>query len=69
MHGWGLGALLFYVGFMAGVWYRSSRAENAYIVCPRCGKISYHPRDIAERYCGACHLFHDDEGRTDDKIA
>jgi ribosomal protein L37E len=23
--------------------------------CPRCGRTSYHPRDRAEGYCGACH--------------
>jgi len=23
--------------------------------CPRCGSRSYHPQDIAEGYCGACH--------------
>lgn len=23
--------------------------------CPRCGRTSYHPDDIAEGYCGACH--------------
>ena len=23
--------------------------------CPRCGRTSYHPRDLAEGYCGACH--------------
>jgi hypothetical protein len=23
--------------------------------CPRCGRTSYHPTDIKERYCGACH--------------
>jgi hypothetical protein len=23
-----------------------------------CGAISYHPRDIEERYCGRCHCFH-----------
>ena len=28
------------------------------ITCPKCGKTSYHPRDIAENYCGNCHEFH-----------
>jgi Domain of unknown function (DUF3846) len=28
--------------------------------CPRCGAVSFHPRDIAERYCGRCHVFVDD---------
>jgi hypothetical protein len=23
--------------------------------CPRCGAVSHHPTDIAERYCGRCH--------------
>jgi hypothetical protein len=23
--------------------------------CPRCGRTSHHPQDIAEGYCGACH--------------
>jgi len=25
------------------------------ITCPRCGRTSYHPKDIAEGYCGRCH--------------
>ena len=25
--------------------------------CPRCGRTSHHPRDLAEGYCGACHAF------------
>ena len=29
------------------------------ITCPQCGAKSYNKHDIAERYCGACHLFHD----------
>ncbi len=24
------------------------------ITCWKCGRISYHPRDIAEGYCAAC---------------
>ena len=23
--------------------------------CPRCGRVSYHPTDAVEGYCGACH--------------
>ena len=23
--------------------------------CPRCGRTSHNPHDIAEGYCGACH--------------
>jgi hypothetical protein len=29
--------------------------------CPCCGITSQHPRDEAERYCGRCHRFEDDE--------
>jgi len=26
-------------------------------VCPSCHRISFNPTDLAERYCGACHVF------------
>ena len=29
------------------------------ITCPKCGKTSWHPKDILEGYCGNCHEFHD----------
>jgi hypothetical protein len=29
------------------------------IRCQLCGSVSYAPGDIAHRYCGHCHLFHD----------
>jgi hypothetical protein len=32
-----------------------------YIRCLRCGRLSRNRRDIQERYCGHCHLFHDQE--------
>jgi len=25
------------------------------ITCPVCGRTSFHPRDVAEGYCAACH--------------
>jgi uncharacterized membrane protein YgcG len=28
--------------------------------CPQCGRISFNHNDIAQRYCGRCHLFADD---------
>jgi len=34
------------------------------IQCLVCGSTSYHPRDIAERYCGLCHVFHEDADFT-----
>lgn len=30
------------------------------IRCHTCARISYHPRDVTERYCGHCHVFHED---------
>jgi uncharacterized OB-fold protein len=30
------------------------------IRCHTCGRTSYQPRDVEERYCGACHKFHDE---------
>jgi ribosomal protein S27AE len=35
-------------------------AEGSSFVCPRCGAVSYNPHDIAEHYCGRCHVFVDD---------
>jgi hypothetical protein len=29
--------------------------------CPRCGATSYNPNDIAEQYCGRCHVFTGDQ--------
>jgi len=29
------------------------------ITCPRCGRTSFNPNDIEQRYCGNCHRFHD----------
>lgn len=31
--------------------------ERPHFICPQCGRISYHPEDIANSYCGACHEF------------
>lgn len=31
------------------------------ILCFTCGRISHHRKDVEQRYCGACHKFHDDE--------
>jgi hypothetical protein len=39
---------------------RIAEADEApSITCPKCGKTSHSPSDIKARYCGACHLFHD----------
>jgi hypothetical protein len=29
--------------------------------CRRCGAVSYHPKNVTERYCGACHKFDRDD--------
>lgn len=29
------------------------------ITCPTCGAVSYNRNDIEQRYCGACHQFHE----------
>jgi hypothetical protein len=30
------------------------------IRCQRCQAISFNPNDVRERYCGACHVFHEE---------
>jgi len=30
------------------------------IKCLACGLTSYHPEDVRNRYCGKCHVFHED---------
>lgn len=30
------------------------------ITCPHCHTTSYNANDVAQRYCGNCHAFHDD---------
>jgi len=30
------------------------------ITCLTCYKTSYHPGDVANKYCGYCHTFHED---------
>jgi hypothetical protein len=29
-------------------------------VCPDCRRVSFHPDDIRERYCGHCHRWMDE---------
>lgn len=33
--------------------------DGTAITCQRCGLVSYHPQDIAARYCGNCRMFHE----------
>jgi hypothetical protein len=39
---------------------RRDHATVPSITCPTCRRTSYQTRDIAEKYCGFCHRFHDD---------
>jgi hypothetical protein len=29
------------------------------ILCLSCGAVSHNPHDVEQRYCAACHRFHD----------
>jgi len=31
------------------------------IQCLTCGKTSWNPNDVANKYCGKCHRFHGDD--------
>jgi hypothetical protein len=32
--------------------------DGGSITCTRCGRTSYSPNDVAQKYCGCCHKFH-----------
>jgi hypothetical protein len=34
--------------------------DQRWLVCRRCGMTSFNPHDVAERYCGRCHVFLDE---------
>jgi hypothetical protein len=42
---------------------RSNSANEPGIRCKTCGKVSYQPQDIANKYCGQCHKFHEESER------
>ncbi len=35
-------------------------SDGPAIQCLRCGLVSYHPKDVEHRYCGRCHIFHEE---------
>jgi hypothetical protein len=35
------------------------------ITCLACGRTSANKGDIENRYCGKCHVFHDDQAAAD----
>lgn len=47
-----------------GIGYDLVIAEGGRLVlgirCHTCGRTSFNPTDIRERFCGACHVFHED---------
>jgi hypothetical protein len=48
---------------LAEIARRVGRQPGPVYRCPRCGSISAHPRDIAERYCARCDRFETPAGR------
>ena len=34
--------------------------EGHAIKCLVCDMTSYHPEDVSQRFCGKCHIFHED---------
>lgn len=38
-----------------------------HVECPKCGRISYNKTDIKNKYCGACHEFHDLRSEVEDQ--
>lgn len=42
-----------------------THAGRESITCGLCGSRSCDPRDVTERYCGSCHVFHDDVADPD----
>ena len=40
--------------------YRIGRVgPDRWIWCARCNLLSWHPRDVGERYCSLCKVFHE----------
>lgn len=43
-------------GYQLGI----EAGRKAWILCLECNRKSFHPQDVAERYCGRCRRFHDE---------
>ena len=39
---------------------RSEKSGWEGIMCLTCGRVSYNPNDVAQKYCAHCHVFHED---------
>ncbi len=40
-------------------------SQTLSISCFLCGMTSFNPTDVAQKYCGACQVFHDDPPALD----
>jgi ribosomal protein S27AE len=36
---------------------RRRAAKQGLFMCPVCGRVSAHPKDLEEGYCGRCHTW------------
>ena len=43
-------------------------AAGKWIQCLRCGLRSHNPNDVAQRYCGKCHIFHEDQAAAEQAV-
>jgi len=46
--------------------YSISKSEKSglnRIMCLTCGRVSHNPNDVANKYCGHCHIFHEDRAQ------
>jgi len=34
-------------------------SKQPYILCFACGSRSFNPKDIEQKYCGTCRIYHD----------
>ncbi len=42
----------------------SEKTGQEQIMCLNCGRVSHNPNDVANKYCGHCHIFHEDTAPT-----
>lgn len=38
-----------------------NKVKTSWIECVTCGLRSYNQNDIDNKYCGHCHMFHEDQ--------
>jgi hypothetical protein len=54
---------------LAGRFSLVRRGDGVGIRCHTCGLTSYHPEDVRSRYCGHCHVFHEERAGPGGAIA